>query len=179
MGRHLDEHLASRAPRLYRRLIKLMLALPPGSPVRHRALKRAVARGCEAVSRGDDEIVLLAFDRDVEINNIGWAMTGIAERYHGHAGFLEFLRLWRTEWAGAQITHTPEAVIDLGDRFVMRITITARGASSGVDVSQTAGVVDWWADDAIVRHDTYWEWSECRAALRLDEAAVAVSPSAG
>jgi hypothetical protein len=30
-----------------------------------------------------------------------------------------------------------------------------------------------------VRHDTYWEWSECRAALRLDEAAVAVSPSAG
>jgi hypothetical protein len=68
MGRHLDEHLASRAPRFFRRLIKLMLALPPGSPVRHRALKRLVARACGAVSRGDDEIVLLAFDRDVEIN---------------------------------------------------------------------------------------------------------------
>jgi hypothetical protein len=79
--------LASRAPRFFRRLIKLMLALPPGSPVRHRALKRLVARGCGTVSRGDDEIFLLALDRNVEINNIGWAMTGIAERYSGHRGF--------------------------------------------------------------------------------------------
>lgn len=175
MQRHLDERLALRAPWLFRRLGKLVLSLPPGSPVRRRALERAVARAYEAVSRGDDEVVLLAFDRTVEINNIGWAMSGLAERYHGHAGFLEFMRAWRAEWAGSQITHTPEALIDLGDRFVTRVTITARGATSGADVSQTAGVVDWWADDVIVRHDTYWDWSECRAVLGLDEAAMAAS----
>jgi ketosteroid isomerase-like protein len=176
MGRHLDERLALRAPRLLRRLTKLVLALPPSSPVRRKAFKRGVARAYEAVSRGDDEIVLLAFDRAVEINNIGWAMSGIAERYHGHEGFREFMTLWRSEWSGTQITHTPEVAIDLGDRLVMRVTITARGATSGASVSQTAGVVDRWADGAIVRHDTYWEWSECSAALGLDDAAAAVSP---
>lgn len=176
MGRSLDERLALRAPWLCRRLIKLVLALAPGSPVRRRALNRLGARGWAAFSRGDDEIVLLLVDRDVEINHIGFTPgLGLAERYHGHEGLLEFRRLWFAEWAGSQITHTPEALIDLGDRIVMRVTLTARGATSGADVSQTLGFVQWWADGVIVRSDAYWEWSECVEALGPDDVAVAVS----
>jgi ketosteroid isomerase-like protein len=170
MGRHLNERLALRAPWLSRRLFKLLLALPPRSSVRRRALKRVGKRAWEAFSRGDDELGLLFVDRDVEINNIGFEALGLAERYHGHPGALEFRRLWLAEWAGSQITHTPEALIDLGDRLVWRVTLTARGATSGADVAQTMGFVHWWADGAIVRSDAYWKWPECVAALGLDDA---------
>jgi ketosteroid isomerase-like protein len=172
MGRHLDERLWVRAPTLYRRLAKLVGALPPRSPVRRRALKRMVARGWAALSRGDDEIVLLFFDRDFEFNTIGWApIAGLAERYHGHEGWLGFIALWRAAWVDSQITHTPEALIDLGDRLVVRVTLTARGAASGADVAQTMGIVVWLVDGVVVRQDNYWEWSACLDALGLDDVA--------
>ena len=177
MGRHFDERLALRAPWLVRRLTKLVLALAPGSPVRRAALRRIGGRGWAALSRGEDEIVLLLVDRDVEINNISFTGVGLGfgERYRGHEGLLELLGVWRAEWAGAQITHTPEALIDLGDRLVWRVTVTARGATSGAGASQTSGFVQWWADGAIVRSDAYREWSECVEALGLGDVATAVS----
>jgi ketosteroid isomerase-like protein len=173
MGRHLDERLMLRAPRLTRRLAKLLLALPPGSPIRRRALKWLVARIWAALSRGDDEVVLLAFDRELEFNITGGGpgLLGLGRHLHGHAAWLEFIALWRAEWAGAELIHTPEALIDLGDRIVTRMTVSARGASSGVDVAQTMGIVSWVAGGAVVRQDNYWEWSECVEALGLDEVA--------
>jgi ketosteroid isomerase-like protein len=171
MERHLDERLALRAPRLTHRLARRVLALPPGSPIRRRALKRIVARGWAALSRGDDEVALFVFDPDLEFNIIGGnpELVGLGEHHHGHAGWLEFIERWRSAWVGSQITHTPEALIDLGDRLVMRVTLTARGATSGADVAQTMGIVSWLADGAIVRQDNYYEWSECVAALGLDQ----------
>jgi ketosteroid isomerase-like protein len=173
MGRHLDERLALRAPWLFRRLMKLLMALPVDSSVRRRATKWIGERGWAAFSRGDDEVILLIADRDVEVNNIDFPALGLAECYHGSTGLLEFGRLWRAEWEGSQITHTPEALIDLGDRLVWRVRLTARGATSGVSVDQTCGFVQWWADGALVRSDAYWQWSECIETLGLDEVATA------
>jgi ketosteroid isomerase-like protein len=148
------------------------LALPPGSPVRRRALKRLVGRLWAALSRGDDEVVLLAFDRDIEFNLIGGEPELLlGERHHGHEGWLEFIRRWRAEWAGWQITHTPEALIDLGDRVVMRVTLTARGATSGAEAAQATGIVSWLAGGAVIRQDNYYRWSDCVEALGLDEVA--------
>jgi ketosteroid isomerase-like protein len=162
-----------RAPRLTRRLAKLVLALPPGSPIRRRVVKWLIARLWAALSRGDDEVVLLGFDRELEFNVIGagGGLPGVGERVHGHAGWLEFIELWRAEWAGAELIHTPEALVDLGDRLVTRMTVSARGANSGVDVAQTMGIVSWVAGGVVVRQDNYWEWSECVEALGLDEVA--------
>lgn len=176
MGRHLDERLALRAPRLYRRLAKLVLARPAGSRLRRRAVERVTTRLWAALSRGDDAVVLFAFGRDLEFNIIGGEaeLVGIATRYEGHEGWCEFIRLWRAEWAGSQITHTPEAVIDLGDRVVTRVTLTARGATSGADFSQTMGIVSWLADGAIVRQDNYLQWPACVEALGLDDGAPAI-----
>ena len=176
MGRHLDERLALRAPWLVRRLTKLLMALPAGSSVRRAAFRRIGGRGWAALSRGDDEIVLLLVDREVEINRIGFTGLGFSERYHGREGWLEMRRLWRAEWAGAQITYTPEALIDLGDRLVWRVRLTARGASSGANVAQTCGFVQWLADGMVVRSDAYREWSDCVEALGLNDLAMAVSP---
>ena len=176
MGRHLDERLALRAPWVVRRLTKLLMALPPGSPVRRSALRRIGGRAWAAFSRGDDEVGLLLIHRDVEINRIGFTGLGFAERDHGKEGLFEMRRLWRAEWAGAQITYTPEALIDLGDRLVWRVRLSARGASSGANVAQTCGFVQWLADGMVVRSDAYREWSDCVEALGLNDLAMAVSP---
>jgi ketosteroid isomerase-like protein len=129
-----------------------------------------VRRGWAALSRGDDDVVLLFFDREIDFNIVGREIPlDIADHYRGHAGWLEFIAIWRGEWAGSQITHTPEALIDLGDRLVTRVTLTAQGARSGLDVAQTMGIVAWFANGAIVRQDNYWQWSECVEALGLDE----------
>ena len=177
LGRHLDERLALRAPWLFRRLMKLLMAQPVDSPVRRRALKLIGERGWAAFSRGDDEVILLFIDRDVELNHAGLpALPGLAASYRGSDGFLEFGRLWRAEWAGSEITHKPEALIDLGDRVVWRVRLTARGARSGASVDQTCGFVQWLADGAIVRSDAYWHWSECVEALGLQDIARTVSP---
>jgi ketosteroid isomerase-like protein len=175
MERHLDERLALRAPRLLRGLIKLVLSLPISSRLRRRAAIQMTRRGWAALSRGDDDLVLLFFDSEIDFNIIGADPVDVAEHYHGHAGWLEFIRIWRGSWAGTQITHTPEALIDLGDHLVTRVTLTAQGASSGLDVTQTMGIVAWFADGAIVRQDNYWQWSECVEALGLHQrAAVAL-----
>jgi ketosteroid isomerase-like protein len=170
MGRHLDERLALSMPRLTRALANLVLALPPSSSARRRALKRISARVWAALSRGDDEVVLLAFDPEIEFNIIGAEpdLLGLADRYHGHAGWLQFIERWRAEWTGSQLIHTPKALIDLGDRVVTRMTVTAQGATSGADVAQTMGIVSWLADGAVARQDNYWEWSDCVEALGLD-----------
>jgi ketosteroid isomerase-like protein len=176
MGRHLDERLALRAPWLFRRLMKLLMALPVDSPGRRRGLKLIGERGWAAFSRGDDEVILLFIDRDVELNHIGIPFPDLAESYRGSEGFLEFGRLWRAVWEGAELTHTPEALIDLGDRVVWRVRLTARGASSGASIHQTCGFVQWFSDGAIVRSDAYWQWSECVEALGLQDLARTASP---
>jgi ketosteroid isomerase-like protein len=175
MGRHLDDRLALRAPRSTRRLAKLVLARPPGSPLRRRLAKRAVAHGFEAVARGDDGVALLAYDRDFEFNIVGDAFgaLGFAERYHRQEGWHDWRRLWHEAWVNAR--YTPEELIDLGDRMIVRLTILAQGASSGAEVVQTTGNVYYLRDGAVVRQDFYWDWSECVEALGLFAAAPANS----
>ncbi len=174
MGRHLDERVALRAPWLFPLLMKLVMALPVDSSVRRRAFKRFGERGWAAFSRGDDEVILLLVDRNVEVNHIGMPeLLGLADSYRGSGGLLEFGRLWRAEWSGSQLTHTPEALIDLGDRLVWRVRLTARGATSGASVDRTCGFVQWFADGALVRSDAYFQWSDCVEALGLDDVATA------
>ena len=178
MGRHLDERLALGAPCLYRRLNKLALALSPGTPVRERFAKRAVARAVEALAREDYEVVLLAYDPDAEITMVGDepSAVGFAEHYPGHQGYRDLMRTWRVAWVSPRFT--PEALIDLGDRFVVRVKVSGRGVSSGAEVAQILGYVLDFADGVVVRMDIYWDWSACVEALGLHDRATSAA-SAG
>jgi ketosteroid isomerase-like protein len=172
VGRRLDERLALRAPGLFRQLVELMLALPPGSEVKRRIIKSFLARGAKALAREDYELVLLTYDRDLEITNVGddALALGFAEHYHGHQGYRELMRLWRAAWLSPR--YWPEAVSDLGRRFVVRVKLTGRGASSGAEVTQTCGCVLHFARGTVVRMDIYWDWPQCVGALGLDEHAM-------
>ena len=103
----------------------------------------------------------------MEVTNIGDDALalgfGFADRYHGHQGYLDLMRLWRAAWLSPR--YTPEAVTDLGDRFVVRIKLTGQGASSGAEVAQSCGCVLDFADGAVVRMAIYWDWSEYVEAL--------------
>jgi ketosteroid isomerase-like protein len=150
-----------------------MLALPPGSPIRERVAKRMLARAFEALARDDYEVILLTYDPGAEITIIGdeGMAVGFAEHYHGHQGYRDMMRTWRAVWVKPRFT--PEALIDLGDRFVVRLNLTGRGASSGAEVAQTSGYVLHLADGVIVRMDIYWDWSACVEALGLHARALA------
>jgi ketosteroid isomerase-like protein len=150
-----------------------MLALPPGSPIRERVAKRMLARAFEALAREDYEVILLTYDPDAEITIIGdeGMAVGFAEHYRGHQGYRDMMRTWRAVWVSPRFT--PEALIDFGDRFAVRITLTGQGASSGAEVAQTSGYVLHFADGVIVRMDIYWDWSACAEALGLHDHALA------
>jgi hypothetical protein len=76
-----------RLPTPLLRLLMWGLArLSPGSHLRRRGLKRAIARGFEAASREDYAAGLLFYEPDVELRAAGEfaRALGLPERYDGH-----------------------------------------------------------------------------------------------
>lgn len=169
MPRHRDERLALRFPGLYRRLVRRLSALPPGSPVRRRALKRMVSRSQESFSRGDVEVALLITDPDVEIRSIGWEALGLSAHYHGHDGWRAFVRDWLAEWGSYD--QVPERVIDLGDRLILHTKATARGRRSGAGVVLRVCYCVYFTDGQITGWDVAPSWPVLAEALGLDDAA--------
>jgi ketosteroid isomerase-like protein len=137
-----------------------------------------MVRGWETVERGDVEVrVRLVYDPSAEINLIGDALLslGFAERYLGHDGLREFDRTWASAWVSAR--YTPEELIDLGDRVVVRLRLTLRGARSGAEVTDVGGHVFYFRDGLVVRQDLYYDWSDCVEALGLGTRAQSASAS--
>jgi ketosteroid isomerase-like protein len=167
-GRHLEERLVLAAPGVFRLFRRVLFTLPPGSPVRRRVLKRFAALGWDAFARGDFEASVIAFDPSYELNLVGDTFPGLGfhRRYIGHAGLREFGETWHAAWSSIEIHN--EQLIDLGDRLVLRHTVTARGASSGAEVSATSGSSYALKKGTIERHDFYWDWADCTSALGLD-----------
>jgi ketosteroid isomerase-like protein len=163
--RHLEERLALRFPRLSRLLLSGIMALPPGSPVRRRALKRFFSDGFESFSRGDVEVALLSCDPELEVRLIGWEALGLSPRYHGHDGWRALTRDWLAEWRDYELT--PEQLIDAGDRLIVRTRATARGPHSGAEVVVSVGHCFYLSEGRITRYDVYRDWSELSEALGL------------
>jgi ketosteroid isomerase-like protein len=166
MSRHLDERLALRFPGLFRFVAARVTAMPPGSRLRYRLLKRAVDRAFEAVSRRDIDAAVLGMAPDCELNNIG-EPVGFAKRFRGHEGIKEFFQLWLAEWGA--IEYALEDLVDLGDRLVYRYKATGRGGTSGVPVTLTQGAVVYLENGRTTRYDLYWDWADLAEKLPLDE----------
>jgi ketosteroid isomerase-like protein len=162
MQRHLDEHLALRFPGLYDRLVRRVLALPVGSALRQRSVKRLARRGFEAFSRGDAETVLLLFHPEVEISYIGGDALGLSPHYRGHEGVRAWMRDWRSQWRNYD--EALEQVIDLGDSLITRSRINAGGQRSGVELTHIAGSHFHLTDGKVTRWDAYFDWSSLVAA---------------
>ena len=171
MARHWDERLLLRFPGLARLLGRRLTSLPVGSPIRRRALKRFVSRVYEAFSRGDSAPILLLVHPEVDIRPFAAELTGIGLPLHphGHEGVLAWIQAWRDEWA--DYDERPEEVIDLGDRVIVRSTISARGQHSGVPTNRTVGNCLYLTDGLVTRWDPYINWTDLVKAHGLDRPA--------
>jgi hypothetical protein len=163
--RPLDERLALRCPHLARLLFAGVMALPPGSPVRRRALKRFLARGFQSFSRGDVEGGLLISDPELEVRLIGWEGLGLSPAYHGHDGWRALTRDWLAQWENYELK--PVQLLDAGDRLIVRTTATALGAHSGAEVAVSVGHCYYFTNSTLTRYDIYREWSALTKALQL------------
>jgi ketosteroid isomerase-like protein len=131
-GRTLDERLCVRFPWLLPRIVSSVMRLRPGSRVRRTFVERMVYRGWAASDRGDLELTLCFYDRDVEVR---WPEDGVAAFpdvkgvYRGHEGFR---RIWDALHEPWEVDAHPEEVIDAGDRLLTIGQIAARGKGSGI-----------------------------------------------
>jgi ketosteroid isomerase-like protein len=170
-GRSIEERVALAMPTFLVRVMFMALArLPPGSYLRRRIQKRNFRRAFEALARDDYEFALLAYEPDVELRVWGEAprALGLAESYHGHQGFRDFLGDYKQDMNNAH--WELEQIVDLGDRLALRTTFVGTGALSGVTMRKTIGII-WRISPrgAVTRQDLYWTWDETLAALQQPE----------
>jgi hypothetical protein len=170
-GRSFEERVMLAMPTaLLRALQRGFARLPPGSQLRRRGLKRLMTLGWAAASREDYEVPLLFYEPDVEIQVAaeGARTLGLAESYHGHQGFFSVWRDYRQDMAELRIE--PKQIIDLGDRFAVRVTNAVVGGSSGVALKQTQGNIFYFSPRGlIVRQAQYLTWEDALAALERRE----------
>ena len=171
-GRTLEQRLAVRLPWFVELWSRLLARLSPTSRLRQALLLRAVQSGLEAYNRGDIEVVVLAFDPDVEFQaprEHGQEGTlGLQPTYRGHDGYRKFDADWRSAWHALRME--PQELIDLGDRFLIIAQMTGRGEASGVSLSQNVAVLNTLNDAGkIMREQRYFDHSEALKAAGLSE----------
>lgn len=57
------------------------------------------------------------------------------DEYHGRDELVRGTRRWLEEWK--EFRFVPEEVVDLGERALLRVRLSGRGKTSGIDLEQT------------------------------------------
>jgi ketosteroid isomerase-like protein len=167
MRRPLADRVLLLFPRLLPLALRIVLRLRPGSAPRRRFLDYVLRRMFAAINRRDFDVALLGMEPDAEIEFPGVELTGIASSYHGHDGFRAFWADWLRDWE--QVSHGITAVIDLGDRIVIRVWGHHLAPKSGLRLDSDSGYLVEFRDGR-VKHSVVWfHWSDAVKALGLDQ----------
>jgi ketosteroid isomerase-like protein len=167
MRRPLGDRIALLFPRLLPLALRIVLRLPPGSAPRRRGLGYVWRRLFAAINRRDFDVVLLGMEPAAEMEFRGVELTGIASSYHGHDGFRAFWADWLRDWE--QVSHGITAVIDFGDRIVIRVWGHHLAPRSGLRLDSDSGYLFDFRDGRVKRLVVWYQWSDAVNALGLDE----------
>jgi SnoaL-like domain len=167
MRRPLGDRVGLLFPRLLPLALRIALRLRPGSAVRRRALAYGLRRTFGAINQRDFDVALLGIEAEAEIEFRGVEGTGIAPSYHGHDGFRAFWAEWLRDWE--QVSHGITAVIDLGDRIVIRVWGHHLAPKSGLWQDSDSGYLFEFRDARVKRLVVWYQWSEAVKALGLSE----------
>jgi ketosteroid isomerase-like protein len=167
MRRPLGDRVALLFPPLLPLALRIALRLRPGSAARRRVVARGLRRLFDAINRRDFDLVLLGMEPEGEIEFRGVDATGIAPSYHGHDGFRAFWAEWLRDWE--QVSHGLTAVIDLGDRIVIRAWGHHLAPKSGVWQDSDSAYLFEFLDGRVKRLVVWYQWSDAVKALGLDE----------
>jgi ketosteroid isomerase-like protein len=171
-GRRLEQRIAMRFPWFANLWLRLMARLPPASRLRQALMVRGAQGILEALNRGDLEVVLLAYHPDVEFQQPttfgDQGQLGFQSTYRGYEGFHTFQRDWLGDWA--EFRYRPGELIDLGDRFVVLMEMTARGEASGASVTESlAAIATFNEHGKIIREQRFFGHAEALEAVGLSE----------
>ena len=161
------ERILAVAPWLVRIGAAVIARLPVTSRLRRRTLVTAFSRGFAAINRDDPWFIPVGYEPDCEIYPAaGFRALGLADCYRGHAGWREIIGAVREPLP--DLHWVPEHLIDLGDRWVLRLRMFGTGRVSRVPTHQTWGSVYHVSlRGRIARQDIYWTWEETLAAAGL------------
>jgi ketosteroid isomerase-like protein len=171
-GRTLEQRIAMRFPWFADLWLRLMARLSPASRLRQALMLRGAQGVLEALNRGDLEVVLLAYHPDVEFQQPAsfgdHGELGFPSSYRGYEGFHRFQRDWLGDWA--EFRYEPGELIDLGDRFVVLMEMTARGEASGASITQSlAAVATFDEHGKIIREQRFFGHADALEAAGLRE----------
>src|SRR5439155_16969484 len=111
--RSLDQRLRARMPALLLRAIaSRVLSLSPRSRLRRAFLEQATRSGYDAYNRRDWDVVLSAYDPQVEIRL--HHVEGLDGVQQGHEGWRHYWRFWFEAWEESHME--PEEILDFQDR---------------------------------------------------------------
>lgn len=166
-GRPPLERALVLAPWLIGTVAAIVARLPATSRLRRRVLVEALSRGFAAVNRGDPWVIAVGYEPDCAIYPAAaFRGLGLADCYRGHAGWREVIGAVKEPLP--DIRWVPEHLIDLGDRWVVRLGMAGSGRASGVPTHQTWGSVYYLSSRGrIARQDIHWTWEETLAAAGL------------
>ena len=166
-GRPPLERALALAPRLMAIGMAVLARLPANSRLRRRVLGEALSRGFAAINRDDPWFIPIGYEPDCEIYPAaGLRGLGLAHCYRGHAGWREVIDAVTEPFP--DLRWVPEHLIDLGDRWVLRLSMNGTGHVSGVPTRQTWGSVYHVSSRGLIaRQDIYWTWEETLAAAGL------------
>ena len=171
-GRTFDERLAMRFPRAFRAVGRLCLRLSPKSRIRQGLIRRSAGQGLGAANRRDFDAVLPKYHPDVEIqvDPVLLGLGDIQASYRGHQGYRQLYDDWLPAW-GDGFQFRPQELIDLGDgRLLALMGWSARGQSSGIELSEQVAML-WTLDDEarVLREQHYFDWAVALEAVGLRE----------
>ena len=141
--------------------------LPPSSRLRRSVLREVFSRTFAAINRRDPWVIPVAYEPDCEIYSAAELRTlGLADCYRGHSGWHDLLGA--IEETLPDVRYTPDHLIDLGDRWVVRLQMSGSGRASGAYASQTWGsVYQLSSRGRVARQVIYLTWEQTLAAAGL------------
>jgi hypothetical protein len=148
-----------------RALQRAILRRPPGSRFRRVSLRVAIPLSIKAILARDRRGVACFYESDAEIVVPHW--PGLAERYTGADGFLDFYARWTESWGEVELEQVE--VIDLGPSLVLLGRMHTTGGSSGVSTTQAYACVQHYGSGKVARGEWFLTWEEGLAAIGLGD----------
>ena len=167
--RTIDQRLALRFPRAFRRIRRWGGHLPPASRIRRATIPRAASLGYEAFNRGDLEAALINYHPDLDFfPPRPMTESGMVEAsYRGHDGYRRFFGEWLSVWGSYR--GSMQELIDLGDRLLTLGHLEGHADGSGVRVTQEYASLMTLKDGQVIRQQEYFDHTEALEAAGLSK----------
>ena len=161
-GRSLDQRLRARAPGVLHALTRRALRLPLRSRLRNVLIDQATRSGFDAYNRRDWDVVLAAYDPNVEI--VLHHVQQMEAIRHGHDGWRHYWHEWFDVWDESHME--PTEIVELSDRLLLLGSTRCRN-HRGLTLEEPSAWLLTMENGRIVRHEEWWDHAAALSAVEI------------